>query len=280
MFHKDRDEYYTFTFNAEESPFVSEENISRIAREYGINSDVYRVRVQGEFPIADPTAIFSDDDILTCFKEDPVSSMLMSYGRGYDKQIGIDLARFGSDESVIVVRKGRAVTEIKNFAHTEPLSVVFEAFNMQHERGWKDDEVMYCVDAGGMGQGVMKAFYDNDKKVTEFHFGGKANDPQFGNIGAEAYFSLRRELRQNGMIYIPDDRILLSQLVSRKYKIKDVHGKTKIVLEPKEDVRKRDEPSPDRADALVLAFWTGGTVTGSVIRSEEAASPGLIIRAS
>ena len=73
----------------------------------------------------------------------------------------------------------------------------------------------------------------------------------FANLAAESWWQVREELRQ-GQITLPDDPLLTAQLVGRKHKPR---SDGKIILESKDEMKKRGLKSPDRADAVVLARW-------------------------
>lgn len=261
-FTKNRHLWHTMTFNAEESEIVSKDNIRLIEEEYGKDSDVYRVRVLGEFPHADPRSILSLDDVEYCCTQVPyLSAVNDPRGRNHDgswgRQIGIDLARFGSDESVIAVRSGLSTHFYKAFSKVEPSHIIDFAFRIQADLGWKDQDVTYVIDAGGMGQGVFGPIYDAGKKVHEFHTQGKSTNTSYMNKMTEAWFSLAKLVKARA-VKLPNDQRLIQQLVSRQYITARKDGK--LMVEPKEDYIKRaplgeDTCSPDRADALVMAYY-------------------------
>jgi hypothetical protein len=267
FFTSQRHLWHTFTFNAEESPIVSRDNIQKLEDEYGRDSDVFRVRVLGEFPNMDPNCVVSMEDLEACTKNKPGPAasdkqFLNAHGERA-RQIGIDFARYGSDESVIYRRSGGAVVEWEKFTKTDPSRVVMRAMEMQKRAGWKDDKCWYVVDAGGMGQGVVHMLHDADKQVLEFHNGGKSSDPQYYDKVTEAWFTFAR-MAKTRKLSIPKDNRLIHQLCSRQYRTDHQKGKTKLRLESKEDYVKRlvregvnDAPSPDRADAIVMAFYEG-----------------------
>jgi len=248
-----------FTFNAEESPLVAKENIRLIEQEYGRDSDVFRVRVLGEFPYRDPDVIISEEDIIACTKTDPYKLGLrprtdLSGRTGPAKQFGLDFARFGGDESVIYRRMGNTVIgKPIFFNHTEPSQVVLHAFEMQHKVKWKDSDTWFVADAGGMGQGVMDMFHNAGKNVLEFHSHGTSTDGRYYGKITEAYFNLR-DLFVNRLIHIPEDNRLIEQLCTRKYFADRKDGK--IEIEPKK-LYCKEHDSPDRADGLAYAFYDG-----------------------
>lgn len=255
QFHK---EWHLFTMNAEESPITDKENIRKLADEFGRESDVYRVRVLGEFPYMDPNCVMSSEDLWRCTEVDHYRAMRQAYG---EFRFGIDLARYGDAESVIYRRSGLAVVENKIFVKTDPNDVVDRAFLMQHQADWKRNDCVYVVDAGGMGQGVMRNFYKTGRKVLEFHTGGTPTDNQYANKMTEAFFHVAK-LSRDRIMSIPSDYKLVQQLSSRLYFI---NKKGKIVLETKDEYVKRGYESPDRADAFVMCFYPHTQVSGKIV---------------
>lgn len=257
-FNSQRDEWECMTFNAEQSPpeVVNQESRRKLKEEFGEDSDVYRVRVLGEFPHMDPNCVISSEHCEWCYDPKLFYKHILTFrpaefGGDKAKQFGIDLARFGGDESVIYRRSGNTIVEWKTFSHTEPAHVIDYAFRMQSECKWIDKECLYVVDAGGMGQGVLSKFYDAGKRVFEFHNGGRAFDNQYDNRITEGWFQLGKKLKTRGCS-IPKDGQLIRQLSARQY---HTTKKGKLILESKDDYLKRNEHSPDRADALVYAFY-------------------------
>jgi len=263
FFHTKRDQFSTYTMNSLESPIVNKDNVRRIIDLYGIDSDVYRVRVLGEFPLQDPNCVMNSDDLEACTRipmveaatsrkhlQHMVPAMRM-------KQFGIDLARYGSDKSVIYRRSGLAVAEQKHFSKTDPSIVVANAYEMQHRAGWSDKEAYYVADADGMGQGMMHLFYDAGKQITEFHNGGtaRASSQYFDKI-SEAMFELGALVKAR-CIHIPNDSQLIRELSTRQYNMAGGKlGRGRLKIEKKEIfVKRTGEGSPDRGDAACMAFY-------------------------
>lgn len=253
-FTKSRDEWQTYQMDAEETAIYRPDVVSparneKLAREYGRDSDIYRVRVRGLFPKADPDAVFSLEDLEQLTKEDKYACAKISNR----KVISIDFARFGTNETVIYQRMGNAIIDYKVLNRVEPAFAVSTAFEMQRKAGWDDDETLYIPDATGMGQGVLFLFYTANKKIYEFHNGGRPAKPRaYKNKITEAWFGFRDKM-QYERVYLPSDDRLIKQLVARKYKPTD---QGTFALESKEQYSKRiEEDSPDRADALMMAFY-------------------------
>lgn len=262
-FNIDRHRWSCVTFNSAQSPIVTQENVRRLAEKYGDNSDLFRIRVLGEFPLQDPQCVISSEDAEACTQTNPLKAMLIP-DEGMDgpaKQTGLDFARFGSDESVIFRRTGLAIVEWQAFSHEEPGHVVDTAFRWQSRAKWKDHECIYVPDASGMGQGVLHKFYDAGKQVHEFHNHGVPHDPTYDDKVTEAWFLLG-ELLKARLPHIPRCPRLIHQLSTRRYY---TTKKGKLALESKDDFAKRSTDdvggSPDRADALVTTYYPHARMT-------------------
>ena len=114
-------------------------------------------------------------------------------------------------------------------------------------------------DAGGMGQGAMHVLHEARKRVFEFNSNGKPTKPRrYANLISQAWFELAHKVKKR-KCYLPNDPMLMQQLCTRHYSM-DRHGL--IVIETKDNYRKRGYPSPDRADGCVLAMSDLGISEG------------------
>lgn len=274
FFTSRRENWTTFGINSIDSEFYSRENIEYLRDTYGENSDVFRVRVLGEFPHADPNCVVSLEDLEACTTTDPVELSMLSDR----KQFGIDLARFGGDECVVFQRKGGAVIDWQTWSHVEPSVPIEWAFRQQHDWGWHDEEAWFVPDASGIGQGVLHVFYDAGKKMHPFHSHGTPAKPrEFADKMTEAWFQFARKASAKEL-HIPNDPRLLRQLSSRQYQL-DPKGRIKI--ESKKDYVKRTESeSPDRADALVMAFYDQVSTGARVTQRKGGETVGTSVRVS
>lgn len=262
-FNRQKHKWKTITFNAEDTArdyphIVNPQRNKDLEEEFDRHSDVYRVRVLGEFPHTDPNTVLSSEEVEACTGAPDMMYKFVrcerpaECGGGRAKQIGVDFSRFGGDESVIFRRAGNSIVEWCKFVHTEPLHVVYKAFEMQVSAGWKDEDTVYVPDANGMGEGMMIHFYDAKKNVIEFKNQMSPVDDQYANIITEAWFGFRKLVRKKNC-YIPNDNQLIQQLCGRRY---EMTKEGKIIIESKDKYKERNEGlSPDRADALVMAFY-------------------------
>ncbi len=161
--------------------------------------------------------------------------------------LGVDVARFGGDRTVIQMRQGLMAAEqavYKDMDTMEVASVVAGAINRYHP------DVVF-IDVGGIGAGVVDRLnqmgYTN---IVEINFGSAATEPErYANIRAEMYFKANGWLKAGGSI--PDDPELKTELTVTEYKFT---SSGKIILVPKEKIKEMMGASPDRADAFVLTF--------------------------
>jgi phage terminase large subunit len=267
-FTRNRHLYHCMTWDAEETALrrpdiVSPDRNELIAVKYGRDSDAYRIRVKGQFPRADPDAIFNIEDLEACTKTDKRECI----GYSNVKSFGIDYARMGSDESVIMQRHGNAIINWEFFSHREPIDINARAFVLQHLAGWKKKDVVFIPDAGGMGQSLLATFTRSGRRVYEFHNGGTAaRSDEYANRIAEAWFHLKA-LVEARRVHLPNDNRLLKQLSTRKYMIQESDGRT--ILEKKDHLKERIGESPDRADALCMAFYDHATMPSQSALSDS-----------
>ena len=273
-FNKERGNWETLTFNAEETPasaFFDPKRNEELEEEFGRDSDIYRIAVLGEFPHSDPNCVISSEELE---KVTDKKLLLPCAGLSRIKQMGLDFARFGGDELTLYRRSGEAIVQWARMVRVDPSILVDKAFAWQMDAGWRDDVCWYIPDAGGMGQGVMHRFYDAGKQVVEFHNGGTAIESQkYGNKVTEAWWNFAKKVRKL-KCYIPADNILIQQLCQRQYYM---NKKGRMVLESKEDFVKRGHNSPDRADGLVMAFYDEVIAAAGAVSGGRA--PGRLIGA-
>ncbi len=158
-------------------------------------------------------------------------------------QVGIDVARFGDDETVIYKRRGLKVIERKSWRGQDTVQSANEAWAMANH----DPSVMIVVDDTGVGAGVSDKLTELGAKIYRFIAGGKAaNSDKYVNATAEMWHEFPVDVAD-----IPDDPELIRQLSGRQYSY-DKKGRRRA--EPKADYKKRIGKSPDDADALLLCF--------------------------
>ena len=156
------------------------------------------------------------------------------------------------------MRQGWLVESLRSFERIDTMRTAGEALTLVSEQ----DIPAVFVDEGGLGAGVVDRLRELGAPVYGVQFGGKApQSGRFVNMRAEIFWELRR-LFNEGLVAIPRDEELISQLLGLRY---DVTSAGQVKMESKSSLRRRGLRSPDKADALALAFmeppslqiWTG-----------------------
>lgn len=217
--------------------------------EWGEESPAYQVRVLGEFPEQ------SEDSLISLkWAEAAQERELPAEG---DCIIGVDVARYGDDESGYYVRKGMAVVEGAQWRGQDTMRSAGRT--AEAARRWRPQRIQ--VDEIGVGAGVVDRLREEGLPVTGINVGEKARDSErFFDRRTEIFWGLRERFR-DGDISIPkEDSILLDQLTQLRF---GYTPRGQLRLESKDEMRKRRPSSskwtsPDRADALALAFAAGG----------------------
>lgn len=249
--------YKTHTIDGSKCDRVDKEYVKTIIEMFGKDSDVYRVRVAGEFPKANPESFISLDIINT--NKEIIKDV-------YSIDLGVDVARYGDDESVIATTFNKSQVERLNvFRHNDTMKLTGQIVNIikRINEDYPNITVRVKIDCDGLGVGVYDrlkeviAEKDLDAIAVECHFGGKGgkvsyDEPiEYYNSTGLMWGNLRTKLK-NKELAIPNDNELISQLTNRKYFI---NSDGTIKLERKEDMKKRNVHSPDRADAIVLSLY-------------------------
>ncbi len=162
-------------------------------------------------------------------------------------RMGVDVARFGNDKSVICLRRGDRVERLITFERKDTMRLADEVRELAETLRVP----AIFVDETGVGGGVVDRLKQLRVPVIGVEGGGRAYRPaQFADMRAETFWELARRLREGQMSLPPDDD-LAGQLLAQRY---DISSAGRIHLESKATLRRQGVPSPDKADALALAF--------------------------
>ncbi len=174
--------------------------------------------------------------------------------------IGQDIARYGDDSSVAWVRRGGKVIWGDLWAKTDLMHTTGKVVNLID----RFKPSLVNLDVIGLGSGVYDRLVElKYKQVNAINVAESArgeDKEKFANLRAEMYRGLADKF-ENGEISIPDDLDLIAQLSSIKYKI---NSRGQLQMESKEDMKKRGTKSPDKADALALAFMDSPLIEARV----------------
>lgn len=250
--------YDTPAFTGEEVPdqlldlLISPEWVEERKRRWGEKSPIFISKVLGQFPE------ISDDTLISprMIKEAQLRD-LSEEVKEYTPQLGVDVARFGDDFTAVYRARGGRVRYVRTMHKADTVETA-EFVNGQMVQ--YPSEYAY-IDTVGVGGGVYDQLRKNFKqdRVREFISSERAYDPvRFGNRRAEVYWAVR-DMADNGELDLPpqgEDDDLIAQLGSIKWKLQN----GRIYMESKEEMKQRGLPSPDRADAAVMALIRGAEI--------------------
>lgn len=247
--HENRATWRTYHVPCSHSSRVSPNYAAQISAEYGSTSNVYRVRVEGEFPLSEDDAVIS------------LGLVMSSVGREVEPTMravvwGLDVARYGDDSTALAKRQGNRLLEpVKEWRKIDLMQTAGLVASEYMQAPLDKRPATINVDVIGIGAGVVDRLRELGLPVRGINVGeSPATD-------ADRYMRQRDELWwkvrawfESRSVSMPDDQGLISELVSPKYKLE---SSGKIKVESKDDMKKRGVKSPNKADALCLTFGGG-----------------------
>jgi hypothetical protein len=226
--------------------FTNKAQIARWIASYGADSDFVRIRVLGLFPRQGEMEFFNAKEI-----DEAMQREVEPFGA---LALGVDVARFGTNFSVIFPRRGRDARSIPRQRYQGISTVDLAGKISEANRELRADGIL--IDGGGVGGGVVDQVRHLQLHCFEVQFGGKPTrfsewDTQgevYANKRAEMYGSLRAWLRSGAL---PNDLDIRKQLLSITYTF---NPKDEIILTSKEVMMREGKESPDDVDALATTF--------------------------
>lgn len=243
-----RNRYRVTIVDSRDSRFTNKAQIAEWVQDYGEDSDFVRVRVRG-LPPAGSDLQFIDSAMVIAaqareaqaFPDDPLVA-------------GLDVARGGSDECVLRFRRGhdaRSIPAIRipgEQSRDSMRLVTLAADVLGRDYGGRKVSMLF-VDGTGIGGPIVDRLKQmGHRNVVEVQFGAESPDPKCANMRAYMWTKLREWLPRGAIDASP---ALDIDLTSPGY----FHDKRdRLVLESKEQMKKRGIDSPDDGDALALTF--------------------------
>lgn len=267
--HKNKDKYSTIHIDGRNSERVSDDFVEMIINMFGMDSDVYRVRVAGEFPLAG-----NDTFIPLPLLEKSVRTEYIPRKHPFQIHIGCDVARFGNDKTIISYRVDEKVEIFKKLSGKDTQETADQILMLGNELVSRykldpknDDPIPVKIDDGGVGGGVVDRLNRIKNvnpdiywwlEVFPILFGQKIKHKHYDDSTTYMMSVVKKLLLEHDEdgnpkpveLILPDDDQLIGQLSARKYVMTD---KGKIKVENKDAMKKRGLHSPDEADSILLA---------------------------
>jgi len=237
-----RDSWWTKKVSCLDSPLVSPDFIAEMAEKYGEESNAFRVRVLGEFPLAE------DDTLISLHAVEQASKRTVEQPEGTAVVWGLDVARYGDDASVLCIRKGRHLIELQSWKKLSLMELSGRVLDFLNTADEPPDEIL--VDSIGLGAGVLD-------RLRELDIPARGVNVSESPAMADRYANLRAELWDltkswfNEEVQIPNDDSLIADLTAPRYSF---NSSGKMIVESKAETKKRLGRSTDFADSLVLTF--------------------------
>lgn len=273
--NRDRGMYKCHRVSSLDSTRTNKENIAAFIRKYGEHSNVVKVRVYGDFPA-------QEDDVflpLPLIEQTVVNEI--DTEKIYKITMGVDVARYGDDETVIATNVG-GIIDIPVVRHGQSLMTTVGDIVMQYKRLIKEypnykGVITVNIDDTGLGGGVTDRLEEvkieerlRRLEIVPVNFGSKppqdGSEDRYQDISTYMWATLKT-LMENKEVSIANDEELVAQLSVRKYSITSTG---KIMLESKKAMKDRGIKSPDRGDAVVLSCFSQNKIYSTFVEKTEA----------
>ncbi len=235
----------------------------------GIGSPKWTSKVTGAFPDVSDDTLIAPSLVLAAQKRIILPSAPTT--------LGVDVARYGKDETVLMLRRGQRYRLLQRFSKQSTMQsaghVKKALFDLALAIGG-GTRINTYIDVNGLGGGVVDRLLEQNVEVMGVNPGQSPVDKErFVNARAEWYWNVR-DMFEQGQIDIDEaDDDLANQLQTLKW---TVDSKGRIKIESKADLAKRGMPSPDEADALSMAAIESlSTMTTEDLLAMHRASPGV-----
>jgi len=239
-FHRYRDYWKRRHIDSRDVEGTDKKVLNDIIEKYGEDSDEARVEVRGEFPRQGDSQFISREIISQAVEREVVADNWAPL------IMGVDPARYGDDATVIRFRRGRDAKSIPpvimkgsdNMAVANACAELINKYN--------PDAV--CIDMGN-GTGIIDRLREMKFRIHEVAFGAGSPEPEYANFRTYLWARMRDWL---GGGCIDRSQFLSDDLAGPEYRFQK--GTDKLILESKEEMKRRGLASPDHGDALACTF--------------------------
>lgn len=229
----------------ERSPRVSIEWAEEQIRLYGRDNPWVMSQILGLFPPSSINTLIGPDEVEAAMNRN-LSEDAYKWAQ---KRLGIDVARFGDDLTVIFPRQGLASFKPVPMRHLRDsaASVDIASRTMLSKQRW-GSELEFFDDTVGWAHGAIDVMRNAGYSPVPVNFAGHATDPRYLNKRVEMWMEMIDWIKRGGAL--PNVPELVAELTTPTY----TFHKGKFVLEDKDQIKKKLKRSPNYADALALTF--------------------------
>jgi len=240
---------------------ISQDWADQRKRQWGESSAVYQNRVLGEF------ASSEEDGVIPLSWVEQANERWREWedaGKPLPPKmttVGVDVARAGGDKTVLALRYGLILSELRVYDYADTMRSVGAVVGVLTHGG------KAIVDVVGLGAGLFDRLRELKQPAVAFSAGTKtfhrdrSGELGFADLRSAAWWNLR-ELLQTDDIALPPDDELTGDLTAPKWR--EMSG-GKIKVESKDEIRRRLKRSTDKADGVVQAFADNLVGSGTVL---------------
>lgn len=233
------DEWISQKFTCYETDALSQSEIETYKK--SVPEEVFKREMLCDFSASAVDQLISYSEVFEASER-----TLPTYANNYaDLIMGVDVARFGNDRSVITLRKGQIIYEPISLQGVSTVELATTVKRIVYER----QPTQIYVDGTGVGGGVVDILNSWGIFVNDINFGHKSLDKQYKNKRTEMWCRMADWIRRGGCL--PKDADLISEIATPYFYYSDDNQK---FLETKKQIRDRLGKSPDLADSLALTF--------------------------
>jgi len=206
-----------------------------------------------EYPFTDDEAFLSSITDTFIHTQSVIAARKTQVDSKSNLVIGVDPARFGDDRTAIIRRSGRRAYNLETHYNIDTMNLAGIVRRIIE----KENPRRVCIDSIGIGAGVVDRLHELGYSdiVVGINVANRAEEVDaFGNCRAELWSRMRDWFLQDSPVEIPDSDELQTDLCGLGYRH---DSSNRLLIEKKEDAKKRGCLSPDTSDALALTFYGG-----------------------
>ena len=238
-FHEYKKWWITRQIDSRQAKHADKVWVEKFMEQFGNDLDKVNTQILGKFPAIATNQLISTQSVEKCMNH-------RSEGHDYLPLVmGVDVARFGENSSVICMRRGRKVEDFIILPKQDLMQTANQVAHMIREH----HPSQVFVDGSGIGAGVVDRLRQLNFSVLDINGGNQSLSPRFLNKRAEMWWEMKEFIE--GLCELPKDKELKKELTCIEY---DFTDKGRIRLDRKSDIMDEYGFSPDRADALALTF--------------------------
>jgi hypothetical protein len=228
----------------------SQEGINRIIEKFGEGSPMALSRTRGISPMQSSDALIRIEWCLRAVEKYGYAERLGEWA------IGVDVANSETgDKASITLGQGNIAVSVEDFQCPDANQLGHQVHLIIAEKGIKERRI--GVDGVGVGAGTVNTLREYDLKYKGINLQGGASPArikdkaeQFNNLRTQMWWQCREDLRNNE-IGMPNDTELIADLSAPKF---ETNNKV-IIVEGKDEIKKRLGRSPNKGDSFVYWNW-------------------------